>query len=59
MFIIKNDQEKYHFLNVCNLCRYAWFSQAQSQIALVKGSVYFVCVCVSVYVHPLARLLIS
>ena len=24
------DQEKYHFLSMCNLCRYARFLQAQS-----------------------------
>ena len=32
MQIISTDQEKYHFLNMCNLCRYARFSQAQSHI---------------------------
>ena len=30
--ILSTDQEKYHFLNMCNLCRYAWFLQAQSQM---------------------------
>ena len=29
------DQEKYHFLNMRNLCRYAQFSQAQSQILIL------------------------
>ena len=32
MNIIKTVQEKYHFLNMCSLCRYARFSQAQSHI---------------------------
>ena len=32
MFIIHGHQEMYLFLNMCNLCRYARFSQAQSQI---------------------------
>ena len=32
MIIINRDQEKYHLLNICNLCRYARFSQAQSHI---------------------------
>ena len=32
MNIINSDQEKYHFLNMCDVCRYAQFLQAQSQI---------------------------
>ena len=32
MVIINRAQEKYHFLNMCILCRYARFSQAQSHI---------------------------
>ena len=28
MFIINSDQEKYHFLSMCNLCRCAWSLQA-------------------------------
>ena len=32
MNILSTDQENYNFLNVCNLCRYARFSQAQSQL---------------------------
>ena len=35
VFIINSDQEKYYFLNMCNLCRYAQFSQAQSHIMLL------------------------
>ena len=31
-------QEKYYFLNMCNLCRYARFSQAQSHISLTFQS---------------------
>ena len=34
MFTLNSDQERYHFLNVCILCRYARFSQAQSQFCL-------------------------
>ena len=30
--IISTDQEKYQFLNMCILCGYARFSQAQSQM---------------------------
>ena len=30
VFIMYSDQEKYNFLNMCDLCRYARFSQAQS-----------------------------
>ena len=30
---IYSDQEKYHFLSMCNLHRYAWFSQVQSQMS--------------------------
>ena len=29
MFIIKSNQGKYHFLNMCNLCRNAQFWKAQ------------------------------
>ena len=36
MNILSTDQEKYHFRNMCNLCRYAQFSQAQSHI-LIKS----------------------
>lgn len=35
MCIINNDQEKYHFLNICNLYRYARFLEAQLQILLL------------------------
>ena len=34
MNIISRNQEKYYFLNMCILCRYARYSQAQSQIWL-------------------------
>ena len=37
MNILSADQEKYHFLNMCNLCRYARFSQAQSHILHYMG----------------------
>ena len=36
MNIIKTVQEKYYFLNMCNLCRYAQFLQAQSHISSNK-----------------------
>ena len=29
---VNSDQEKYYLLNMCNLCRYAQYSQAQSHI---------------------------
>ena len=35
MFIINSDQEKYNFLNMCKLCRYVQFLQAQSQIRVI------------------------
>ena len=35
MNIISTDQEKYYFPNMCILCRYAWFSQAQSHMRLL------------------------
>ena len=38
MFIIDSDQEKCHFLNVCNLHRYAHFSQTQAHNIMVKYS---------------------
>ena len=34
MNIISTHQEKHYFLNMCILCRYAWFSQAQSHFML-------------------------
>ena len=34
-FILNRGQEKYQFLNMCNLCRYAQFSQAQSHIIIL------------------------
>ena len=38
MFVINSDQEKYHLLNMCNLCRYAQFLQAQSYITIIIGA---------------------
>ena len=35
VFIINSDQEMLNFLNMCNLCRYAWFLQAQSKISAI------------------------
>ena len=35
MNIISTDLEKYYFLNMCILCRYARFSQAQSHFNYV------------------------
>ena len=35
--IISINQEKYHFLSMCNLCRYARFSQAQSHMLTHYG----------------------
>ena len=32
--ILSTDEEKHHFLNMCNLCRYTQFSQAQSHMWL-------------------------
>ena len=32
MNILSTNQEKHHYLDMCNLCRYAWFLQAQSHI---------------------------
>ena len=44
MNTISSDQEKYSFLNMCNLCRYVWFSQAQSHLyfneTLLSGESY-------------------
>ena len=34
LFVLNSDQEKYQILNMCNLCRYALFLQAQSHINL-------------------------
>ena len=34
--IVNTNQEKYHFRNMCNLYRYAQFSQAQSQLLLLS-----------------------
>ena len=36
MNIVSTNQEKYYFLNMCNLCRYARFSQAQSRLYLLS-----------------------
>ena len=41
MINISNDQATYSILNMCNLCRYAWFSQAQSHIYI----------CTHMYIH--------
>ena len=35
MRILNSDQGKYHYLNMCNLCRYARFLQAQLQTVVV------------------------
>ena len=35
MNIFSTDQEKYRFLDMCNSCRYARFSQAQSHIVMM------------------------
>ena len=41
MNIISTDQEKYHFLNMCNLCRYAQFLQAQTQFSATDDNSVF------------------
>ena len=41
MNIISTNQEKCYFLNMCNLCRYAWFSQAQSHIWIRILHIFF------------------
>ena len=41
MLIIPRDQETYPFLNMCNLCRYAWFTQAQSHLLANDGDPYY------------------
>ena len=38
MFIINSDQEKCHFLNVCNFHRHSQFSQAELHNIMVKYS---------------------
>ena len=42
MNILSIDQEKYYFLNMCNLCKYARFSQAQSHIYIPTYNVHTV-----------------
>ena len=42
-FTIHRDKEIYPFLNMCNLCRYARFSQAQSQF-MTRVRIRFACV---------------
>ena len=39
MFIIISDQEQYHFLNMCNLCRYAQFLQAQLHTYIAEDGI--------------------
>ena len=41
MDILSIEQEKYHFLDMCNLCRYARFSQAQSHIHIIRITLYY------------------
>ena len=43
MNIISIDHEKYYFLNMCNLCRYDLFSQAQSHINFFLYFVHIIC----------------
>ena len=36
MNIMSTDQEKHYFLNMCILCRYARFLQAQSHLPIMS-----------------------
>ena len=40
MHIVKRDQETYQYVNMCNLCSYAQFLQAQSQRLRKHNSPY-------------------
>ena len=52
---INRDQEKYQFLNMCNLCRYAQFLQAQSHIIKLVNvkqcEVYCISILVAVIIY--------
>ena len=45
------DQEMYVFLNMCNLCRYARFSQAQSHIVYIYIYIYIYILFIYLYLY--------